>query len=289
LLQDCPTEKAIIIAESILNVVKKFRFVWEDKLFEIGVSIGLVPITINTISINQALSAADASCYLAKEHGRNRIHVYQEDDTELAKRHGEMQVVTEITQALEDDRFILYFQSIVPLDENRTNEQHFEVLIRMYDRERNIVPPGTFIGAAERYNLMPSVDKWVIENAFLHLSKKLAENSVDNVLCAINLSGTTLSDDKFIDYMHEMLEKYKLPPEIICFEITETAAITNISKAMHFISRFKEIGFKFALDDFGAGLSSYSYLKNLPIDYIKIDGSFVSGISNDPLNRSIVE
>ncbi|MGD8784022.1 MAG: EAL domain-containing protein, partial [Thioalkalispiraceae bacterium] len=289
LLQDCPIEKAVNIAENLLNVVKGFRFAWEDKLFEIGVSIGLVTIDRKTLSINQALSAADAACYLAKELGRNRIHIYQEDDTELAKRHGEMQIVSDITQALEEERFVLYSQSIIPLKHLDSSEKHFEVLIRMQDRENKLILPGNFIGAAERYNLMPSLDKWVIENTFKYMSTLKKGDSFGIDLCAINLSGTTLSDDKFIDYMHKLLDTYKLPPELICFEITETAAITNITKAMNFISRFKDIGFRFSLDDFGAGLSSYSYLKNLPVDFIKIDGSFVSGIANDPLNRSIVE
>ncbi len=289
LLRDCPMDKATVIAENILKVVKEFRFVWQDKLFEIGVSIGLVPITRHTVSINEALSMADASCYLAKDHGRNRIHVYEEDDIELAKRHGEMEIVSDISQALVDNRFVLYFQTISPLCKQDTETRHFEVLLRMHDKQHNLIPPGAFIGAAERYNLMPSLDRWVISHTFKYLHNKIHNGETDNMLCAINLSGTTLSDEKFMDFLQALQEQYQLPPKMICFEFTETAAITNITRAMQFIASMKELGFLFALDDFGAGLSSYTYLKNLPVDFIKIDGSFVSGIASDPLNRSIVE
>ena len=292
LLWECPLDNAKKIAESLLDVVKSFRFIWEGKLFEIGVSIGLVPITKDVVSISDVLRAADSACYVAKDLGRNRLHIYQHDDTELAKRHGEMQVVTEITQALEQDRFVLYRQSIVPLNSAAKKCNHYELLVRMVDSNNKLLQPEGFIKAAERYNLMPSIDRWVIKKAFSDLTEMYKSGEVkkeDDLVCSINLSGTTLSDDGFIGFMHEMVETYQLPAKAVCFEITETAAITNIAKAMKFISEFKEQGFLFALDDFGAGLSSYSYLKNLPVDYIKIDGKFVSEIHNDPLNQSIVE
>ena len=287
LLYDCPINKAILITEKILSLVRRFRFSWEEKIFEMGVSIGMVSINKHTLSINEALSAADSSCYIAKEQGRNRIHIYEDDDSEVTKRHGEMQVVSEITSALDDDRFELFAQPIIPICADDALMKHYEILIRMRGTDGQLKLPFAFIGAAERYNLMPSIDRWVMKNAFLYIQQLLDNDT--KVMFSLNLSGTTLSDDSFIDYIHLLLGEHTIPPEIICFEITETAAITNMSTAMDFITQLKEIGFKFSLDDFGAGLSSYAYLRNLPVDYIKIDGSFVSAILKDPLNRSIVE
>jgi len=285
LLYDCPMDKAVLITEHILSVVKRFRFSWEEKVFELGVSIGLVAIDKKTSSINEALSAADSSCYIAKEQGRNRVHVYEDDDSDITKRHGEMQVVSEITAALDDNRFELFSQPIVPICADDSEVKHYEILIRMRDRNAQLQSPATFIGAAERYNLMPSIDRWVMKNAFSYINKLTAINTQ----FSLNLSGTTLSDNTFIDYIHQLREEYSFSADRVCFEITETAAITNMATAMHFISQLKAMDFKFSLDDFGAGLSSYAYLKNLPVDYIKIDGSFVSDIIKDPLNRSIVE
>jgi len=287
LLYDCPMDKAVLITENILSVVKRFRFSWEEKIFELGVSIGVVAIDEKTTSINEALSASDSSCYIAKEQGRNRVHVYEDDDADIAKRHGEMQVVSEITAALDDDRFELFAQPIVPICTDDSVEKHYEILIRMRDKNKQLQLPATFIGAAERYNLMPSIDRWVMKNAFSYINQ-LIDNDIETRF-SLNLSGTTLSDNSFIDYIHQLREEYSFSADRVCFEITETAAITNMATAMHFISQLKAMGFQFSLDDFGAGLSSYAYLKNLPVDYIKIDGSFVSGIFKDPLNRSIVE
>jgi len=286
LLYDCPMSKAISITKNILSVVKRFRFSWEEKVFELGVSIGLVSINKKTVSINEALSAADSSCYIAKEQGRNRIHVYEDDDFEVTQRYGEMQVVSEITLALDDNRFELFCQPIIPIYADGDRSKHYEILIRMRGVDDELKLPFAFIGAAERYNLMPSIDRWVMRNAFLYI-KQLPNET--NTTFSLNLSGTTLSDNSFIDYVNLLLEEHSISPSMICFEITETAAITNMATAIHFISKLKALGFQFSLDDFGAGLSSYAYLRNLPVDYIKIDGSFVSGILKDPLNRSIVE
>lgn len=288
LLLHCSLGHAKEAAERLLKAIKDFRYVWRDKTFSIGASIGLVMLSERNQTTSDVMRISDMACYAAKDKGRNRIHVYHADDAELLQRHGEMEWVARINKALEENHFVLYRQCIDPLGHNGT--RHCEFLIRMNNEDKEPILPGAFIPAAERYDLMPKLDRWVIRNAFEFLAKQkthCGESRSNSHF--INLSGATLSDDNFASYVIEQLEAFGLPPEIVGFEITETAVISNLSSAINFIEQVKELGCKIALDDFGAGLSSFSYLKTIPADYLKIDGSFVRDILDDPMDHAIVD
>ena len=289
LLNLCPEEKAISIANKILTTVSEFHFVWKDKSFTVGVSIGVVFITSPDESANNVLRKADLACYMAKELGRNRIHVYTDDDQSLEKRHGEMQWVNRINQALDEDLFYLVVQRILPLHDEEIPQQRYEVLIRLNENGKMFLPDA-FIPAAERYGLMPSIDKWVIENTLSFMEKLQNSPSEENrdIIFSINISGVTLGSKDLYPYIKEKLSLHKISPESICFEITETAAISNLSIAMEFIHSIKSLGCSLALDDFGSGLCSFSYLKTIPVDYLKIDGSFITRMLDNPLDMAIV-
>ncbi len=293
LLESCPAEQAPRIANNLLDAVRDFRFIWLDKVFEVGLSIGLVVIDSESRDVVGILSAADEACYTAKDNGRNRVHVYRSDDRELVQRRGEMRWIARIGSALEDKRFRLFYQTISPLT-GSSADVYYEILLRMLDEEGNIVPPMAFIPAAERYRMMPSIDRWVIRNLFNTQGPSL-RNHVDRngvtarPLCAVNLSGTSIGDDAFRDFVQDQIAIHRIPPAAICFEVTETAAITNLNKASRFMHELKDIGCRFALDDFGTGMSSFAYLKHLPVDFLKIDGSFVSDMVHDPVDFALVE
>ncbi len=287
LLEGCSIDKAREIAETLLHSINDFHFSWEGQVFDIGASIGVAPITAVTANLAELLSAADSACYVAKGMGRNRVHVYHPEDSELERHRGEIQWAARIKTALENDHFELYYQTIICLSESQTNMQH-EILLRMQDGNNELVPPMAFIPAAERYDLMPLIDKWVIENTFRHISNNPQCNKGEHFF-SINISGQSLSTPGFSKFIHQQIKLNGINPEKICIEITETAAITNMTDAIELIHSLKSIGCRFSLDDFGSGLSSFSYLKNLPVDYIKIDGSFVRDICDDITDHAFVE
>jgi diguanylate cyclase (GGDEF)-like protein/PAS domain S-box-containing protein len=286
LLESCTLEEALRTAEVLREAVRSFRFVWEERVFKLGASIGVVPITADNEDVASILSAAEGACAAAKEQGRNRVHSFAENDIELMRRRRETQWAARISAALDEGRFELYRMTIMPL-QGQVEGEHYEILLRMRDEAGKIVTPDHFISAAERYNITPNIDRWVIENTLRWLVSEADERERLS-LCTINLSGQSLGDDKFLPFVIEQFQKSGLDPRKICFEITETSAIASFSQANRFINSLKDLGCRFALDDFGTGLSSFGYLKHFPVDFLKIDGSFVRGILTDPIDREMV-
>ncbi len=281
LLRHCSTSEATEVAESIRELVADFRFSWQNQTFAVGISICLVPVSGQGQSIAPLLSAADAACYAAKEAGRNRVHVFEPDDSQLLERKGEMQWVNRIRRALDEDRFRLYVQPIVSLHADAEGTHRYEVLVRMLGTGGEVVPPGAFMPAAERYNVASAIDRWVVANTLAWVGDYTRRSDRVPGHYSINLTANSLTDPDFLTFVLQRMEYNKVPPDSICFEITETSAIANLSSALHFMARLKAIGCEFSLDDFGSGVSSFGYLKNLPVDYIKIDGAFVKDICSD--------
>ncbi|MFT3905750.1 MAG: EAL domain-containing protein [Steroidobacteraceae bacterium] len=286
LLESASLDEAMRMAETLREAVANFRFAWEERVFRLGASVGVVPITADNVDAASVLSAADSACAAAKEQGRNRVYSFAENDIELMKRRREMQWAARINAALEEGRFELFRMPIKPLQKPETGA-HYELLLRMRDEAGRIVAPDNFIAAAERYGITPSIDRWVIENALRWLVSE-ADERERLTMCSINLSGQSLGDDKFLPFVIEQFQRSGLDASKICFEITETAAVASFSQANRFIQALKELGCKFALDDFGTGLSSFGYLKHFPVDFLKIDGSFVREILLDPIDREMV-
>jgi EAL domain-containing protein (putative c-di-GMP-specific phosphodiesterase class I) len=268
-------------------MVEEFRFAWEGNIFAVGVSIGITEVNRQTISSLDALKQADMACYAAKDAGRNRVHIYKDDDKLLMERSGEMHNVNRIKRALEEDRFLLYAQPIRPVGDCR-RAASYEILLRMLDDKGELLPPGAFLPAAERYSLVGQIDHWVVDQVFAWIYRH--PNEMETIAgFSINLSGQSLGDDSLLGNIIRHLKTDRLPAEKIKFEITETAAIANLGNANSFIAALKEFGVEFALDDFGSGLSSFGYLKNLQVDYLKIDGMFVKDMLVDPIDSAMVK
>jgi diguanylate cyclase (GGDEF)-like protein/PAS domain S-box-containing protein len=284
LLENCPTERALNLAEEIRNTIREFRFTWEGKPFTLGVSIGVVAFDASFSALTQVLSAADGACYAAKDEGRNRVHLYAEDDQTIEQRFGEMQWVSRLRQALDEDYFTLYGQRIIALSRQIVEDDHIEVLLRMTTPNGEVILPGAFIPAAERYGLMIELDRLVIQKTLQWLTE-----SHYTGLVSINLSAQSMTDPHFLDEVFDMLCNTLTHPGQLLFEVTETTAITHLHKAQNFIHRIRQLGCRFALDDFGSGMSSFGYLKHLPVDHLKIDGSFIQDIVDDPVNYAMVK
>ena len=287
LMYNCSLLEASQVCEQLRDLIKEMHFVWDERNFGIAVSIGVTAINASSGSAIHLLKEADAACYAAKDKGRNRVHVFRPDDEQLVLRHGEMQWVTRIQQGIEQNSFCLYGQPIVSLN-NSEQGLHFETLVRYQSAHGTpIIPPGAFLPAAERYNLAPDLDRWIIS----HLFEWLAHNPEflrSLSLCSVNLSGLSLSDETMLKFITKQLSQWRIPAQKICFEITETAAISNLTSATKFMHKLKSQGCQFSLDDFGCGLSSFAYLRSLPIDYLKIDGLFIKDIVNDNVDRAMV-
>lgn len=291
LFEYCNMHSAKKIASSLLETIQEFRFSWDNKLFNVGASIGAIEFTAHTGDYFFILSAADSACYSAKEQGRNRIQTYQPEDSDLSKRKGEMLWVTRLVQGIQEDNFILYCQPVHNLmNSNERQFRHYEILLRMRDKDGSIISPDKFIISAERYNLISKIDKWVVSNTLKALTQYHNAPDGDGLLrLSVNLSGVSLGDNDTLTYIENLFEKYNPPNGSIGIEITETAAIQKLSQAIRFMNRMKKHGCQFYLDDFGSGLSSYSYLKSIPADYVKIDGAFVRDIDKDPVDYAMVK
>jgi diguanylate cyclase (GGDEF)-like protein len=290
LLENCQIADAHAITEELREMVQDFRFVHVDKIFSIGVSVGMVAITPDIENIGYIMGAADAACYAAKDNGRNRIHLFRPQDDDILRRHGEMEWLGRITRAMEEDRFRLYCQPILPLKSGGDARRYFEILLCKIEVNGKIIPPMAFIPAAERYHLMNNIDRWVIRNTFSTYRQLLDNNNgVCDCVFSINLSGVSLSDKSLLGFIREQLTIHAVPPHAFCFEITETSAIVNLANSVELMTALKAIGCRFMLDDFGSGMSSFAYLKNLPVDFLKMDGAFVKDIATNAIDLAMVQ
>jgi diguanylate cyclase (GGDEF)-like protein/PAS domain S-box-containing protein len=295
LLESCPLDQAVRIANGLREAVRDFRFVWQDKTFGIGASAGLVAID-GADSVHSVLASADASCYEAKSKGRDRVQVFRRQHGEPRAQNADLDMVSQINHAFELGNFRLYRQKVIALDAKENGTPHYEILVRMVDRSGSLIPPSGFMAAAERFNLLSSIERWVISSLIEFLHGQCASGAIPrneagltSAFYAVNLSGVSINDASFIDFLRQLLTRFQLPRGLLCFEVTETTAIANLTKAAQLMHDLKAMGCRFALDDFGIGMSSFAYLKYLPVDYIKIDGVFVRDMADDAMDQAIVE
>lgn len=288
LLDSCSLEMGCTIADNIRTAIHEMNFTWDGQAYETSTCIGVAEMNADCENIQSILAASELAANVAKEQGRNLVQVYQQGDTQLQRRSGEVHWVRSIQHALNHNGFEIYCQMIQPID-GVSEKLHFELLIRLIEKDGTPISPGKFMPAAERFRLMPTVDQWVIENSFKLLLEAGSHSCINDYVWTINLSGQSLNEESIVNDISTLAMKYEIAPEIICFEVTETAAVHNLKIARQIIDELKNIGFQFALDDFGSGLSSFAYLKSLPVDYLKIDGAFIKGIVDDPFTEAIVK
>jgi diguanylate cyclase (GGDEF)-like protein len=289
LLSYCQVEKAIEIAAQLRQMVETFRFMHEGRLFQTGISIGIVEITPDLKDVGQITRHADAACYVAKDNGRNQIHLFHPEDDVLLKRHVEIEWVLRINEAIEHNEFVLYCQGIFPL-QNKELPPFYEILIRKRDEHGGIIPPAEFLPSAERYHLMTKIDRWVIQHAFMALQPLFRmQSNINPFIVSINLSGMSLGDAQLLPYIQNCFETYEIPPTHVCFEVTETSAIINIDNTIKLILELQKLGTRFMLDDFGSGMSSFSYLKHLPVNFLKMDGAYVKDITSSKVDLAMAK
>lgn len=288
LIDDIGMQDAQATAQKLLQTIQR-TFLWQKNSFKITASIGIVPIDEDCKDFYNILAAADDACYFAKQEGGNRIKQYDTTDYQFLKRRGEMQWISQLTTALEENRFVLYSQTILALDSSKAYGNKAEILLRLKDPDGKLVPPSDFIPAAERYNFMPAIDRWVIKETVEFIRKLTASGAKPEIIYCINVSGASIADETLFDYISNVFNLSGVDPKLFCFEITESTAIENLSHALAFIKNLKQLGSTFALDDFGNGFSSFANLKSLPVDFLKIDGSYVKDIVQDPIDYTLVE
>ncbi len=288
LLVGCPLEKGRQIADDVCFAVKDYRFVWRDKIFNIGVSIGLVEVGNESGAMEDLISAADSACYVAKKQGKGRVHVYSSHDEAVARHRGEIQWLQRLQDALKNDSFELFSQPIVALNGQINSGPAFEILLRMRDDHGREISPAEFMRSAERYQIMPHIDRWVVQRTLAALASE-SIGLPEGRTCAINISGQTLADEGFLEFVVDCLDRTGVDASKICFEVTESAVMDNLTHAQRFIGVLHGMGCRFALDDFGSGIGSIANLKNLAMDYLKIDGSFVRTLASDEVSRAMVD
>ncbi|EHQ51319.1 PAS/PAC sensor-containing diguanylate cyclase/phosphodiesterase [Ectothiorhodospira sp. PHS-1] len=287
LLQALPIEQAMARAESLREALQGFSFQWENRTFSLSASLGVVPVTSGSTSGIALMAAADIACNAAKDKGRNRVSIFRQNDTGLLRLQGDMQWVNRIQSAIKDSRLILFAQPIQALSTQKDHGTHFEVLMRLREDQDRLISPGNFLPAAERYNLATAIDRYVIRQCLAWLADQRPLLDLLDA-CAINLSGHSVGDAAFLDFVLEALEHTNIPPEKLCFEVTETVAIANLDNANDLFLRLSRLGCRFSLDDFGSGMSSFGYLRTLPVQYLKIDGIFVRDVVQDATDRALV-